>query len=89
MSEVENRIPEVPEEARTKVRPATHTPGGTESIHQARKLAGGPDKCEWCGEIKPGMRRTGPRICRECWKAYMAEEAERKARQVREAREGR
>ena len=72
MNGVENRIPEVPEKSKTEPGTTSKTQGRASKLRQARKRANGPFRCDWCGQIKPGMRRSGPRICDDCWRDHVA-----------------
>jgi hypothetical protein len=68
---VENRTSGMPEESRPQGNPISKTNDNVNVLRQARKLASRGFKCDWCGEIKAGMRRTGPRICSGCWKLHI------------------
>lgn len=51
--------------------PKSSSPSQREAnLSVGRKLSHGPFRCDWCGELKPDIRRSGPRICRDCWVAY-------------------
>jgi hypothetical protein len=69
-TEVENRNADVPEKSKSQAGPTSKTSDRSSTLSQARKRANGPYRCDWCGRIKPGMRRSGPRICHDCWRAY-------------------
>ena len=68
---VENRPSETPEKSQTQASPTSKTAKETKVLSQARETASGPYKCDWCGQVKPGMRRCGARICRDCWRLYL------------------
>ena len=71
MNKVENRISQVPEESQTEPWPTSKANDRAGKLRQARKRASGPYRCDWCGQAKAGMRRTGPRICETCWKLHI------------------
>lgn len=71
MSDSENRNIDSPEESRSQDNPTSKTNDNVSVLRQARKLASRGFRCDWCGEIKLDMRRTGSRICGDCWKLYL------------------
>jgi hypothetical protein len=71
---VDNRTSDLPEKAQTEASLASKTSEQSNVLSQARKLASSGFKCDWCGKIKPDMRRTGPRICRDCWRLFNEKE---------------
>jgi hypothetical protein len=68
---VDNRNADLPEESRPQGNPTSKPNDRAKALSEARKLASGGFKCDWCGQIKPDIRRTGPRICHDCWKLHL------------------
>ncbi len=72
MNVVENRNTGLPEKSQSQGGPSDSSSTAGKALRQARKRANGPFRCDWCGKVKGSMRRTGPRICRECWLEFIA-----------------
>ena len=73
-TKVENRNAELPEKSQTEVSPTSKTSEQSNALSQARRLASSGFKCDWCGKVKSDIRRTGPRICRDCWRLFNEKE---------------
>jgi hypothetical protein len=69
--QVQERSSETPEESQTKASPTSKASQRSTTLSEARKLASSDFACDWCGRVKSDIRRTGARICHDCWLAYL------------------
>jgi ribosomal protein S14 len=37
------------------------------AVIKAMRRSKGSYRCDWCGQESPEIRRSGSRICRQCW----------------------
>lgn len=69
-SHVDTRSADVGIESKTRAKPYILTPKRQAALAQASKHRAGPFKCDWCAVPKPEIRKSGPRICNDCWRAH-------------------
>jgi len=65
-----NQCREPHRKTKSRGRATSDTSERDKVLSVGRKASHGPFRCDWCHEVKPEIRRSGARICNDCWNAY-------------------